>query len=258
MRMKAFGLILDLRSDDPTLLDAASKWFPYGFSITGQTWGRTFGTFELFAYVDGKGYRLRREGRTIFTGATLDALLGKLHGELMIYAGSRALDRVFVHAGVVGWRGRAIVMPGDSFAGKSTLVAAMVKLGATYYSDDYALVEINGMVHPYARPLQLRTPGCVEQTSVPVESLGGVAGTEPLKVAQVLFTKYKGVAEWRPRPVSSGEAVLQMLRHTLSVRLTPAVAMRSLTHMMAGAEAFRSPRGEADVAARRMIDALGL
>jgi hypothetical protein len=37
---------------------------------------------------------------------------------------------VFIHAGAVGWRRRAIVIPGRTFVGKSTLVEAMVREGA--------------------------------------------------------------------------------------------------------------------------------
>ena len=37
-----------------------------------------------------------------------------------------AKELVFVHAGVVGWRNRAIVIPGRSLSGKSTLVLALV------------------------------------------------------------------------------------------------------------------------------------
>ena len=41
---------------------------------------------------------------------------------------------------IVTWgRGRAIVIPGRTFSGKSTLVAELVRAGATYYSDEYAV-----------------------------------------------------------------------------------------------------------------------
>ena len=55
------------------------------------------------------------------------------------------------HAGVVGWRGRAIVIPGRSHAGKSTLVAELVRRGAVYYCDEFAVLHETGRVHPYRR-----------------------------------------------------------------------------------------------------------
>ena len=56
---------------------------------------------------------------------------------------------LFVHAGVVGWRGLAIVIPGRGSTGKSTLVAELVRRGAVYYSDAFAVLDEAGRVHPY-------------------------------------------------------------------------------------------------------------
>ena len=40
-----------------------------------------------------------------------------------------------LHAAAVAWQGRAIVIPGHSHAGKSTLTAALLRAGAGYLSD---------------------------------------------------------------------------------------------------------------------------
>src|SRR5262249_26128145 len=85
----------------------------------------------------------------------------------------RAPARIFVHAGVVGWRGRAIVIPGRSYSGKSTLVAALVRAGATYYSDEYAVLDSRGRVHPYPKPISLRQARDVPPRLVTAEDLGG-------------------------------------------------------------------------------------
>jgi hypothetical protein len=57
------------------------------------------------------------------------------------------------------WRGvgRAVILPGRSMSGKTSLVAALVKAGATYFSDEYAVLDKLGMVHPYIKTLSLRT-----------------------------------------------------------------------------------------------------
>ena len=66
----------------------------------------------------------------------LDEVIRALQTDLQLFVATEALSRLFVHAGVVGWRGRAILVPGTSFSGKTTLVAAMVQAGASYYSDE--------------------------------------------------------------------------------------------------------------------------
>ena len=123
----------------------------------------------------------------IASGTDVTFLLGIFQSNSMIHVADYASDFVFVHAGVVVHKGRALLFPGTSFAGKSTLVASLVRAGATYYSDEYALLDTDGLVHPFARNLQMREPGGREQRSVPVEEFQGVAGTEPVPVARILF-----------------------------------------------------------------------
>src|SRR6202158_4766995 len=82
-----------------------------------------------------------------------------LESDLQLYVAENAPHRLFVHAGVVGWRGNAIIIPGSSFTGKRTLVAALVGAGAPYYSDEYAILDRRGRVHPYPKPLSIRAGG---------------------------------------------------------------------------------------------------
>jgi hypothetical protein len=146
------------------------------------------------------------------------------------------------------------LLPGTSFAGKTTLVAALVRAGATYYSDEYAVLDEQGQVHPYARDLQMREAGEPEQTPVAVEELGGRAGSAALAVSHVVFAEYEESGRWDPQPVSAGMAVLEMLRHTIPVQRTPARVMATLGKMMECAIAVRSGRGEASETARALLD----
>ena len=48
------------------------------------------------------------------------------------------------------------MVPGRSLSGKSTLVLSFVERGADYYSDEYAVFDSEGRVHPYWRLPKLR------------------------------------------------------------------------------------------------------
>src|SRR5262249_48159665 len=109
------------------------------------------------------GARKVRQLNLLYAGAMrlarthdLEDALAVLEHDIQLYLAESARGRLFVHAGVVGWRDRAIVLPGHSFSGKTTLVATLVRAGATYYSDEYAVFDRQGKVYPYARPLSLR------------------------------------------------------------------------------------------------------
>jgi len=45
-----------------------------------------------------------------------------------------APNHTLVHAGVASFRGHRIMLPGHSFAGKTTIVADFVRASAMYYS----------------------------------------------------------------------------------------------------------------------------
>jgi hypothetical protein len=148
---------------------------------------------------------------------------------------------------VVEWRGRALLLPGRSFSGKSTLVAALLRAGARYYSDEFAVLDPEGRVHPFAKPLSLRRPGGVDET--PPEALGSRPGKRPLPIGLIAFSRYREGARWRTRPLSPGRAALELLRHTGPARRRPADALRCLSRVVASAPAFSAVRGEAsDVA----------
>lgn len=171
---------------------------------------------------------------------------------LSIYLAEFARNRVFVHAGVVGWNGKAVLMPGKSRSGKSTLVTALLRAGATYYSDEFAVVDATGRVHPYLSPIQLRNGDGTHHRIQPAELLGGV-GRKPLPVGLVLVTRHRRDVAWRPRRLSVGEGMLELLTNTVSAQHDPARALRTLTLMLAGVQILKGPRGEADAMVARLL-----
>jgi len=194
-----------------------------------------------------------RVARTLELEHALDAL----ESDLQLYVAEAAPRHLFVHAGVVAWHGRAIVMPGRSLSGKTSLVAALVRAGATYYSDEYAVLDGRGRVHPYARPLGVRENGPhARATKRPVETLGGRAGTRPLPVALVLASEYRPGARWRPKALSAAEGALELLAHTVAVRRDPQRTLSVLQRAVSGAELLRGVRGEAASCAEHLLSRL--
>src|SRR5262245_24490559 len=142
-------------------------------------------TFTL-ARKPGPTWMLRRDGETVVGEPTLEFALRRLEHELRLQIAINAPDHIFVHAGVVGHRGRALLMPGTTHAGKTSLVAALLRAGADhYYSDEYAPLDATGLVHPFSKPLSIRNER-FEQVDHQVEALGGVAGDQPLPVGAVI------------------------------------------------------------------------
>lgn len=183
----------------------------------------------------------------------LDDLLDAFESHAQLTVAEHAPRRVFVHAGVVGWDGKAIVIPGLSYSGKSTLVSKLIQAGATYYSDEYAVVDELGRVHPYPRRLGMRLTESFEATKISAEKLGGKTGSKPLRIGLVLSTKYKSGATWRPRSLTKGQGVLQLLANTVSARTQPELALIALPRALASARILKGVRGEAEKVIEKVL-----
>jgi hypothetical protein len=183
--------------------------------------------------------------RRLARSPDLDLVLEAFDSDFRIFVAEFAKHRVFVHAGVVGWKGKAIVIPGRSFSGKSTLVSELIRAGATYYSDEYAVLDPMGRVHPFSKPLELRADGERQQSRIDVTTIGAKTGTKPLPVGLVLMTQFKDGARWRPRKLTQGKSVLQLLSNTVSARRDPQQAFETLERVAAHADVLKGFRGNA-------------
>src|SRR5215213_11588704 len=208
--------------------------------------------FGILAEGDGS-YRFARDDAPVVVGVDLDFALLLLDSQIRISVGLHAPNRIFVHAGVVAHEGRAIVLPGLSFAGKTTLVVALIGAGATYYSDEFAVLDEQGRVHPYAKSLSIRQRERA-QSDHDVESFGGSAGAEPLRIGAVVFTKYRAGAEWEPTRLSPARGALAMLEHTLPVLERSEESIRAIRRAIDGAVLLEGDRGEAGATARQLLD----
>jgi hypothetical protein len=191
------------------------------------------------------------------TGGSTLALLERAGQIAKFFVAEHASDRVFVHAGVVGWQGGAIVLPGRSMSGKTTLVRALVECGATYYSDEYAVFDDRGWVHPFPQPLGLRAPGHTTQHPASIESLGYSAGTAPLPVTALIVTGHTPGAVWAPVPLSRARATLELTSHAVPIVRDPRRVLDYLGAAAAHATRVSTARDDAADAAREILKNLG-
>src|SRR6266576_550620 len=171
---KAFGVHVGVRVNDKSILEQLLERIPPGSKTSAaQAVDHLYSVAGFPAAANGRirrfnlGYwNLIRFART----RSFEQLLGEFESHLQLTVAEYAPRRVFVHAGVVGWKRRAILIPGMTFTGKTTLVDQLLRAGATYYSDEYAVLDERGLVHPYPRPLGFRS--LIDQTRVRAEEIG--------------------------------------------------------------------------------------
>jgi hypothetical protein len=211
------------------------------------------GRFALVKDTDDALLRVICDEQSIAGPVDLRLALGILDAELRMHIALHAPQHVFVHAGVVGVGERAIVLPGRSFAGKTTLVAALVRAGAEYWSDEYAVLDADGLVHPYPKPLSVRINATRVTDERPIESLGGRAGDRPLPVALIAFTNYRPGSAWALHHCTVGQGAVKLLEHSIAARSRPEQVLAAVRRAATDAAILEGDRGEADQAASALL-----
>ena len=255
--LKSYGVKVGIRANDERVLKRAYQHLPQPWKeISGNKVERIYSIVignSRSASASRRQHLLYGDDARLMRAPDVESILDSFESDLRLFVAELATNRVFVHAGVVGWKNQAIVIPGRSYSGKSTLVAEFVRAGATYYSDEYAVFDARGRVHPFVKPLELRATGEFKQTRVTVDELGGSAGIKPLPVALVLMTKFTAGSHWRPRKLSAGKGILELLHNTVCARRSPERALVSLHSVACDADVLKGRRGEARVVVENVL-----
>jgi hypothetical protein len=247
-----------VRVSDPSVLDEIVARLPAGWRPRSSPIVDHLLSFVVGGEAGGvrRFHILYAAARRLVRTTEWHEALAVLENHLTQAVAEMAPGRLFVHAGVVGWNGKAILVPGASHAGKSTLVAALLGAGASYYSDEYAILDAAGRVYPFPRPLQLRD-GRQAATKVEPEQLGGTRGLGPLPVGLIALARYASGARWRPARLTPGRALLELLSNTIVARSHPSRAMGTLRRIVSRAPSFKGQRGDAKEAAAWLLQAVG-
>jgi hypothetical protein len=245
---EAFGVGFRLETNRPDRLAPLLSDLPPARPVADDA-ART--TFRLDYDDQGRPCSLLVDGHPHTADLPADAPLDWQFDALVTLHVAESSPHVFVHAGVVRYRERAILIPGRSFAGKSTLTAALLKCGADYLSDDFAVINDDGLVLPFHCPLRIRTPsGRLEKVAT---DFGAQNADDPTPVQLIVDTAYRAGAQWQPERLSPGEGVLRMFAHAVAARSAPVRVGSVLARVARSAACLAGPRGDAAGAAGRIL-----
>ena len=219
-----------------------------GPAATGDDAG---GNFTLTAH-PGDHHDVVLDGVMLVSAASREVALGLLDAQVRLFVAARSPDLAFVHAGVVAWRDRAIAIPGQSFSGKTTLVAALVRGGAAYVSDEYAPLDADGRVHPFLRRLTIRDGG--DELQQQPSELGEVVDARtPLELGAIVVTRYVPGAVFAPRATTAGQGALALLANTVPAQERPRQSLAAVATAARGCVVLEGERGDADEAAKTIL-----
>ena len=183
------------------------------------------------------------------------------HEAIKLLMRARA-ELVWLHAGVAAWQDQACLFVGPSGQGKSTLVAALLDRGWSYFSDEIGAIDAAaGCVHPFplAPRRRVHEGALLAQDDlaairrlpkVDVDFAPEAIGREPRPVAGIYFLDFDpGSDGVRERTATPAESVLAMLGNSLALEPDRKREIASLAQLAGRVPCRRLAYPGADIAA---------
>lgn len=165
---------------------------------------------------------------------------------------ARLKDFHAVHAGAVLIGNRALLVPGPSHSGKSSLVPELLRCGASCFSDEYALIDRQGRVHAYPRPLMIRSSQGDQRFALP-EQFNSCVPDVSAPVGWILSLQFSPSSRWNVAETSQGQGMMSLLQNTPHAIADSPGLVASLHRASHTARCYAGLRGEAKDAAGEIL-----
>ncbi|HNQ05156.1 MAG TPA: HprK-related kinase A [Thiobacillaceae bacterium] len=194
------------------------------------------------------------DGHTPFRPLPLEQCFAMLEWGMNWCIAGHAHQYLMLHAAVLERGGRALIMPGDPGAGKSTLTAALMLDGWRLLSDEIALIDRDdGLLRGLARPVSLKNAsihliqdhsshavmgrvahdthkGSVAHLRPTTPSLENIA--LPARPAWVVFPRWQARTEARFTPHAKSAAFLHLASHAFNYSLLGSLGFKLVAGLM--------------------------
>ena len=238
------GSRVGIRTNDASLVERLPSVLP-----PGSVQSTSPLVNELYSLIAGStraGARVRHYN-LLYAGSTqaartldLDETFRVLREYLHFGVAVQSPRRLFVRASVVGWNDRALVVAGDDAVRIASVVGALIRAGAIYYSTRYAVFDQRGRVHAYPTPPD-HDPVNDGAQDIRRTRSGSVAeriGRRPLPVGLIIIVGAICESPVSVRELSPAQAALILFGHTVVGRFRPQFALSTLRASVAGAVAL--------------------
>lgn len=188
----------------------------------------------------------------------------------------RSSRYVLLHAGMVAWRGCGVVLPGRPEAGKTTLVAGLIRNGFGYVTDEAVAIDpVDLKVAPYPKPLSIDRGAWSVLPDFDPTAQGSdaryharqwhvnpatiwpnaIAGRTPVSV--VAFPRFVAGADTMLEPITRAQALVELARETFRFHEDGRRNLRILGEVVGQVTCYRLVSGDLDEACALVRGAVG-
>jgi hypothetical protein len=162
-------------------------------------------------------------------------LIYHLTDRIVFHLADKAQGVHCLHAASVSKNGRALVIPANSGAGKSSFTTWLSANGFDYLTDELILIDSERKIQGLARPIQIKPHGidAVQgliidndkvqpgrfANAVPISSLGGsVSELSHHQLSLFVFPQYKKGADFEFQKLSAADAGMKLMANHVNAR----------------------------------------
>lgn len=193
------------------------------------------------SYHETDGFVCDSGAERLYQGDCRADLASHLLGDTGYHLADKCDGGLFFHAAGLAWHGQAVMLPGSSGQGKTTLTAWLLSQGAEYLTDEFIFLPHGGtQAEAFTRPLNLKRPARAvlrhlldyeaqaerilsHETAdiVPPDLLGSIheTGIAPLKL--ILFPHYQAEADFSLQRLSKAQTGLHLMQTVINARNLP-------------------------------------
>jgi hypothetical protein len=199
---------------------------------------------------------LYRDGHAVLRRVPEDLAVAQLAWEVNRGVVEEAGNRMLLHAAAAERDGRIVILAGPEGSGKSTLVAALVRSGLRYVTDETVAVPLPvGTIVPYPKPIALHeTEQC--QRLVPPQAIrpDAVATSGGNARLLVLLAGYQPGSGPIARSISRAEAAVALAAQAFNFRDLGPGRLDALAEVVRACDCYRLEVGDLDGACRLVLD----
>jgi hypothetical protein len=182
-------------------------------------------------------------------------------------------DHLILHAGGVERDGIGVVFPADVEAGKTTLVAGLVRAGWGYLTDEGVAIDRDSLrIDPYPKPLSIDRGAWplfpelepqvdlatdaykADQWQVPPANIRPDALGQACPISKVFFTTYEPGVDTSVEPLRRAEALVELAKNTFRFDVQGSAALDLLAEVVRPAACYRLTSGDLGVAVATVSD----
>ena len=272
-RYRALGFDFSVSAEDAALISYLETLFEQ-FACEGE--GEAENHYVIDS-VDDDGPQLRLRCDDGFVRQ--DTRPWRIFASLVWHVNRRVIadsqDRLLIHASAAAHDGSTLIFPAAMEAGKTTLVAGLVRAGLDYVTDEAVAIDLtSGLVEPFPRSLsvdegswevladlQPSVPADVarymrSQWQVPPCSIRPDAVAGPSRPRFVITPQYRAGSTTRLEPLGRADAVRTMAEHSFNFKAHGAPALEVVADVARQSSCHRLVVGDLDEACALIFDLL--